>query len=332
MRQSQSWLSVRRILLRWLPKRVVRALVMARLPRVANVEATTACDLGCPLCPTHVVTRSTRYLSGPHVDGILNGDHRLRDVCFHVQGEPLMHPRLFEFIDRFAACGVRTHFGSNGNRLLERVDEVMDSNLDSIAIAMDGADQAEYQRYRVGGSLEKVKGGVIAVLAARKERKQETPMVELQVIEFPYLRPRMSEIRSELEELGADRIRVKKATLEIESDQFLSRAGEAKVERGMVRARKFLASLGPRGTAPRPIPVRPYRDDPICSQLEKATVLADGRVVACCMDAEGETTFGDVGQDTLTDVWKSPEHADVIRSFQAGTLRLCSVCTLAHSD
>jgi len=312
-----------------LPRPVVRAIVVWRLPRVANVEVTTACDLACPLCPTHVVTRGTRYLSGHHVAGILNGNDGLRDVCFHVQGEPLLHPRLFEFVDRFAARGVCTHFSTNGNRLLQRASELMNSRLDSIAVAIDGSSQGEYERYRVGGSVERVKGGVRAIMAAREDLDRATPRVELQVIEFPHLGERMGEIRAEFEELGADQVRIKKPTLEVSEEQFASRAGEPRIKRGLKRARNFLDSL-PAVPANAERRARRYRDDPICSQLEKATVLADGRVVACCMDADGETAFGNVEKKTLAQVWRSQEHVDLLARYQSRELSLCGLCTLTH--
>lgn len=318
-------LAVRRLL----PRRVLRARAIRRLPRVANVEVTTKCDLACPLCPTHVVERRAPMIEEAAVAGVLAVADGLRDVCFHVQGEPLLHPRLFEFVDRFEEKGVRTHFSTNGKRLRERVPEIVASRLSSISIAIDGVRQEDYGRYRTGGDVEGLLEGVRALVDARGE--SPTPRIQLQLILFPYLEERLSEEVRVLESLGADVVEIKRASLDVDPRPFAARLGERRVDQALARARAFASSLRGGVTRFARMGGRLHRDEPLCPQLEKATVLCDGRVVACSLDADGGTAYGSVLDHSLAEIWRSDARRELLAKFQAGALPLCASCALGSA-
>lgn len=313
---------------RRVPPRILRWRTLRRAPRVANVEVTTACDLACPLCPTHVVERGTRYIDEASVEGVLASASALRDVCFHVQGEPLMHPELFRIVDRFEERGVRTHFSTNGRRLGERASELAASRLSSLSVAIDGVRQEDYGRYRRGGDVAALLDGVRAVLKARGSRR--TPRVQLQLILFPYLEGRIEAELRELARLGADALEVKRPSLTVDTRPFDARRSDPKVQSAIERAEQFSSELGAGDTiGRRRMGGVLHRDEPLCPQLEKATVLCDGRVVACSLDADGSTAFGNVREKSLGDIWRSQARADLLKRFQAKAIPLCRSCWLA---
>lgn len=178
--------SARGALYRLLPRPLLRALVRRRLPRTINVEATSACNLACPLCPTHHVRRNNRFLEETHIGRILDGNSALRAVCFHVMGEPLVHPRVFEFVRRFSDHGVDTHFGTNGMLLDGKRDALFDSGLSSISIAIDGVDAADYERYRRRGDFDRVVANTRSLVERKRSESRALPHVQLQTIMFSY--------------------------------------------------------------------------------------------------------------------------------------------------
>ena len=71
-----------------------------------------------------------------------------------------------------------------------------------------------------------------------------------------------------------------------------------------------------------------YRNQKMCPQMEKGTVLCDGSVVACCMDVNGKTTFGNLSEQSFAEIWRGEAHKKVIEEFQNRTLSVCQYCTL----
>ena len=320
-----------------LPAPLINRYIRYRLPRVMNIEATTACNLECPLCSTHILDRGTRYLKPESMEKILNDCAPLKVVCFHVMGEPLVHPRLFHLVRYCEERGVETHFGTNALLLKEKVDELLDSGLTSISIAIDGADQDDYQKYRKRGSFNKAIDSTKELLARRSERGLQKPTVQVQAIMFSYNEDREDDVLEVLRGIGADSIALKRPSYYHDYDQWKhddASVGAAKLERTMQNAQAFLDEVD--WTSGDRKYTRPqegsdptlYRNQRLCPQLEKGTVLCDGRVVACCMDVNGKTTFGDISEQSFAEIWRGEAHKRVIDEFQRRTLSVCRHCTL----
>lgn len=329
--------ALRQAAVRVLPGWALDRWLLARLPRAVNAEATTACNLACPLCPTHIVPRAHRYLKELHVERLAAGNPALRSVCFHVMGEPLLHPRLFEFVARLRALGVQSHFGTNGVLLARRIDEVLRSGLASISVAIDGADARDHARYRQGADLDAVIAGTKQLLAERRRRGLSAPHVQVKAVMFAYNEEREDDVRATLASVGADSVQLKHPSYFTDDEAW--HGGESRVDpqksaRAIARARAFVREVRP--------DARPRRwsrpDDPadpllarnqrMCPQLARATVLADGRVVPCGMDALGSEAFGSLEDQTLVEIWRGPARRALLRRFRERRLDLCRLCTL----
>ncbi|MEZ5974046.1 MAG: radical SAM protein [Planctomycetota bacterium] len=165
----------------------MKRLALRRLPSAAIVEATTACNLRCPLCPTHLVERKRRFLDPSLVQRLVqSGAGALKDAGFHIMGEPSLHPELHRMVRTCEEAGIRTRYGSNGMRLAGDVDGILESGLSVLSVAIDGFDEPSYQRYRRNGKLATVLAGVDHLLKQRAARGLDRPQVQVQVIMFPY--------------------------------------------------------------------------------------------------------------------------------------------------
>lgn len=77
-----------------------------------------------------------------------------------------------------------------------------------------------------------------------------------------------------------------------------------------------------RVTAPTGVQVGP------CEWLyDHLFILSNGEIVPCCMDLEGEGSFGNIMQKGLLDVYNSPE-LDAYRTTGRDALALCNVCNM----
>jgi MoaA/NifB/PqqE/SkfB family radical SAM enzyme len=331
---SRAKQALKRLLYAVLPRRALVALVRRKPPRFATLEATITCNLSCPLCVTHVMPRGHRHLSPEHVADVVAGARgRLRFASFHLMGEPLLNPEIFALVRICRAAGVWTMFSTNGMRLDRHLDEILDSGLDKISIAIDGADAADYARYRVGGDFDTVLRNVRALVAAKARRGARTPVIQLQTIMFSYNEDREAEVRALLAGLGADEIELKRPSYFHDVSVARGYGLEAETARWTADARRFLAGVD-RDPSRRWLRAnaggRLFRDLPMCPQLERAAVLSDGRVVACCMDAMGVTAFGDLHRERFADVWRGPARRALLERFVRRELDLCRLCTLSE--
>jgi len=316
-----------------LSQRVANALVRKRLPRTGQLEVTTLCNLACPLCVTHQVPREDKLLSQTALENIIRGSQgNLRLLCLHLMGEPLLHPRLFDLIHTCTEAAIETTFSTNGVLLEQHAAALLDSGLAQITIAIDGADQEAYGRYRKGGNFETVVAGTRALLEKKRARGQALPHIAVQTIMFSYNEDNQEPIKKLQRELGADSTATKRPSYFYDPEAGRRYGLEEPPAQQQVAAEEFLSNTDStnddREFARKAAGGTPLRELPMCPQLERLNVLCDGRVVACCMDAMGVTTFGNVNNEPFEDIWRGEAHRKVIERFQCGTLEPCEFCTL----
>ncbi|MGQ0553164.1 MAG: radical SAM/SPASM domain-containing protein [Planctomycetota bacterium] len=313
----------KRAIFAMLPRRALGALVCWKLPRSAQLEVTTRCNLHCPLCVTHDVLRDDGRIDLAGVQSLIAGcGSRLKIVNLHLLGEPLLHPDLFHFVRAFSDAGVRTTFSTNGMLLHRHLDEIFTSGLSHLSVALDGATGEDYARYRIGGDFDTVVTNLRALLAEKRRRGASLPVVQVQMVMFSYNEDREREARVFLASLGTDAVSLKRPAYESDPsptrDAFL-----AQVDHG---------NLARRWARPVHDPDKLYRNQRLCPQLERATVLSDGRLVACCIDASGDTAYARLGEGSFRQAWRGPAHRRLLEEFRQGTLAPCGRCTLGYRD
>jgi len=127
-------------------------------------------------------------------------------------GEPTLHPDVFEMVRVAKSYGLSVSMHSNLNtRACARVSEFVDSGLDRLVVAVDGATQESYERYRVGGDLNLVLERVEQLVDYRKRRQQRRPIIEFQLIDFDHNRQERPAIRQLVRRLGVDRLEITEA-------------------------------------------------------------------------------------------------------------------------
>ena len=305
-----------------LPEAWLRTLIQGRGPRAATVEVTTACNLRCPLCATHVHLRKRRFLTMELFEDILEGcGSRLRAVSLHIQGEPLVHREIFDFVRRCTDRGLYSGFSTNGVQLDSCTTEIFDSGLGFVSIAIDGCNAEDYSKYRHGGDFDRVVSATRKLMAEKRRRGATKPTVQVQAIMFPYNEDRGQELVEFLEGLETDDVRLKSPSYCASSDEIAApRSAAAFLEEiGSDReGRHHARSQQPDGAL--------FRNRRLCPQLERATVICDGRVVACCMDSTGPTAYGDLNEESFGTIWRGEAHRRLLDDFFRGRLDLCRYC------
>ena len=91
-------------------------------PMALSIEPTTACNLGCPECPSGLkqFTRKTGNLTLELHQKIINESYKnLMYVNYYFQGEPYINPNLFAMISHSTSKKIFCSTSTNGHFLTD---------------------------------------------------------------------------------------------------------------------------------------------------------------------------------------------------------------------
>ncbi len=163
---------------RGLVARYVDAGRAAALPLTVQIEATSNCNLRCPLCSFSREARAGRHLSPDELARILDWlPFRPSEVRLSGIGEPLVHPRFFELVDILSARGIDCEFYTNGTLLGRRgvPDAILSRlNIRMLSISCDGATRETFESMRAGAHFDAWCTDVRDFLAAARRARAGT--------------------------------------------------------------------------------------------------------------------------------------------------------------
>ena len=197
--------------------RISKKGIVKGLPFSLSIEPTTACNLGCPECPSGLkqFTRPTGKLDANFHERMLS---QVRKTVFYInyyfQGEPFLHPQFLALIKAAKKNKIYTSTSTNAHFINEKTaTEIVESGLDRLIISIDGLTQETYENYRIHGTLSKVIEGAKQMILAKKELNSKTPHL---IFQFLAVKPNEHEIPQVFQlgkEMGIDEVRIKSAQL-----------------------------------------------------------------------------------------------------------------------
>jgi MoaA/NifB/PqqE/SkfB family radical SAM enzyme len=161
---------------------LVKPPVVCPVPQWYYLDIGNICNLKCPYCPTGngvTPTREKGLMSREAFDRILAKiEGYARFVCLFNWGEPFLNKNLLYMIRSLADRGIQTHLDSNltlRDFSDREAEDVVRSGLFSLFASIDGATQESYEKYRVGGRLDRALGNLRQLVRARDRLGMETP-------------------------------------------------------------------------------------------------------------------------------------------------------------
>jgi MoaA/NifB/PqqE/SkfB family radical SAM enzyme len=268
-----------------------------------------------------------------------------RHVHLQGWGEPLLHPRLFDMIRVAKAAGCRVGLTTNGMRLSAEVArQLLDLDLDLIAVSIAGATRETHESIRVGSHLPLILENVDQLLSLRAARRAKMPKLELSYLR---LTANMDELPKAVELaacLGADELYAINLDYVATPRQDDLRAFDCPAlrehfDRLLTEAREAARR---RDLAFRAYPL--VSDEVAVCEANPARILfiaADGWVSPCSyMGLAGRSDvprrfrgepitvprlrFGNVLDQGLMDIWKSPAYRAFRKQFAARRLGVAS--------
>ena len=147
-----------------------------RMPLI-HFEPSSACNLKCPDCPTHKLSRSKTRAFYPYeefkemIDAI---NIPVLGFGFCGFGEPLLNidvPKMIYYVKQKLTSPI-PYISIDTNANIRNIDpkELVESGVDQINFSIDGAFQENYEKFRKGGNL-KLALDFMSKVVSEKERK-----------------------------------------------------------------------------------------------------------------------------------------------------------------
>lgn len=288
-------------------------------PFTVSIEPTTSCNLRCPECPSGLrqFTRPTGALSLELYRDII--DQLSPDLFYlilYFQGEPYLNPLFFKMVEYARQKRIYTATSTNAHFLNDNfARKTVESGLDRIIISLDGLDQESYEKYRVGGSVDKVFEGTRNLVRWKKVLKSRTPYIILQFIVFSTNEHQVGNLKKLAKELGVDKLELKSAQVyNFEDGNDLiplnSDYARYKMQNGKFRI-----------------------DNPLnnhCLRMWRGCVITwDGLVVPCCFDKDAGHQMGDLKINRFDEIWRGEKY-DTFRKklfTSRKEIDICRNCT-----
>jgi radical SAM protein with 4Fe4S-binding SPASM domain len=301
---------------RWLGKPI-----MWGMPIALTIEPTTACNLGCPECPSGLksFTRPTGRIEVNQFEQYISPlSKHLCYLSFYFQGEPYLHKGFLEMVAHASQLGVYTATSTNAHFLNdENARKTVESGLDRLIISLDGITQSTYEKYRINGSLDKVLEGTKRVLYWREKLNSKKPFIVFQFLVVRHNEGEIDAVRDLARTIGVDDLWLKTAQVyNYQEDPNSLIPAQTKYS----RYRKD--SKG--ATVPKNKLVNH------CWKMWHSNVVTwDGKMVPCCFDKDATYELGDLNKDTMTNIWQGKNYHEFRKELMQSrkNIDICSNCS-----
>ncbi len=261
------------------------------IPKTFTVETSVACELKCPECAlgSGLMTRKKGVMSFERFKIIADKIRPFaKYLLLHMYGEPMINKDIFKII-RYASEIAPTNISTNGMAMTEEMAEnLITSGVRDLIVSIDGYTQETYALYRRGGDIKKA-FAALEMLQRSNIRNGRKVNIVPQYVVFRHNQHEVlafAEYCKSLElfpSFKAPHLRPPTPYENSEIPQFIRKQYPDRASQ-----------------------LKAMRD---CSDpREVFTIHMDGSVIVCCYDYNGQTTFGNIFEQDVMEIWNSPNY------------------------
>jgi len=212
-------------------------------------------------------------------------------------GEPLLNPQVFDIIAAAKRKDVFVVMGTNATLLTpEGTEEMVQSGLDLVVIALDATSRETYEKYRVGGDFDQVLQNVRELAKTKARLRAVKPIVDIQFVALKENESELQNLQPFVSDLGADKYSIRKVVSYSTHDPDWSKVKNLMPSEKSGYVHRLYASSNP---APKlkMFCAYPYRH---------AAVNWDGAVIPCCKDIDARHVLGNAFEGKpFKEIWNS---------------------------
>jgi len=284
------------------------------VPEIIELEVTNYCNFKCLMCKTglEIAKRPRGFMK---IDTFTKLIDEIKDyetaIKFVGLGEPLLHPEFPEFVKAAEGRGILCHLTTNGSLLNENMmNKLLESGLDSIKFSFQGVDSESYEEMRQKDEFDNLMSTIKRFYDLRGDR--EKPFITIGTSVTDESAERIEAFKKMCVNF-ADRVEVGRTTLEhIDIDRL--KTDEAKARISLIKEKQSLRKVR-------------YK---CCNQVfDVITVRWNGDISACCADADGLMTLGNIAEHSIKEIWncdRENEYRKILAARRYEDLPLCKNC------
>lgn len=288
--------------------------ILEGFPIHLDIEATSACNLKCVMCPRTEMVEAGNFWSVKAFDlesykrlideGVQQG---LSSVKYNYLGEPLLNKNIVEMIEYAKQAGVLdVMFNTNAALLDEKTARALiESGLDKLFFSFDSPDSERYERIRVGASYDQVLSNIKNFMQIREEMKAIKPFTRVSMV-------LMQENQQEWEDFQRLFSPIVDAVAYVD---YLDHSGQSNPDRAVVAHDEKESNF-------------------CCPQLwQRMFIHPDGVVTPCCIDSARELVMGNIHENSAGEIWQGEVYQQLRERHSSGRyaeVYTCAHCPLAH--
>jgi radical SAM protein with 4Fe4S-binding SPASM domain len=273
---------------------ILKRVIVWNFPFSLTTEPTNRCNFNCLECPTG--NKSSNVEKGE----MLFEDYKkiidqvkkyITYQMIYFQGEPFLNKEIYRMIKYSDDNKIFTSTSTNGHFLTQlNCKQIVKSGLKKIIISLDGASQASYEKYRIGGNLNTVINGIKNLVEAKEELDSAYPQIVVQFLVFNHNEHEIPNIKHLCKNLGIDKLEFK--TAQISSKQNFNLVPKnKKYSRYSLTDSKYVIKK---------------KLNNRCFRIWSILVITwNGTVIPCCFDKNNNHKIGNIIDTNTLKPWSS---------------------------
>ena len=275
-----------------------------------DIEASSACNLRCPMCPRTVMNynRVGETIPSKHFDFELYkriideaADIGVYAIKLNWQGEPLMNPRIVDMVGYAKEKGIEDVIMNTNATLLtdEMSHGLIKAGIDKIFFSFDAPDKETYEKIRVGAKFDEVLANIKRFHAIRKDLNCLGPATRASMVMLPGNETLLESYKALFREI----------TDIVAYEDYIDFEKDYDILDGRMDLRFACPHL-----------------------WQRMIIGVEGEIGVCCYDHKASFTVGNIKDTTIAAVWNSHKYDELRfhhQNFLWHQIEICSRCPLA---
>lgn len=302
-------------------------------PDKVYFEVTNYCNFKCDFCPINSSKREKRHMDFSLFKKGINDivKEEITDtIAYHILGEPLLYPNIFEALEYVKSKGLRNDLTTNGSLLtIDRVKRIVEGNLiDKLNISVETINEKEHECRGSDISFKSYYGGILDAVRYINKSGSKT---NIELCLMNTFSKKYFDIDKNMR-VAVDKDGFKKKLVPFIIDVYkaidkkvtydtvetlmnrinLQRPGLIRLEDNLTVYIQLLADWGNAFTSKT---VHPCKHGCCGYALTNVGILNSGEVTICCVDYDGETSLGNIHKNSLGEILSAGRAGKILDGF-----------------
>jgi MoaA/NifB/PqqE/SkfB family radical SAM enzyme len=279
-------------------------------PDLLSIELSNLCNANCIMCPRSDLTRKLQNMDFETLKKVVADckNKPLKKINLFWMGDSLCNNSSTEYFRyiRKELPKVKLYLSTNAGLLTKNKTEdiINEGLLDVINFDIDGITRETYEKIRRGVSHDEVKKNVLYFIGYKEKVKKNGPQVRVTIIK---MKPTENEIDSFV---GFWRPLVDKVDVN-DYNTWLGTKEDLNLGETFAKSQKGIFDFAC---------IHPWNE---------LVISADGKAGLCCLDYDLKAVIGDVGNETIEQIWKGKKinkYRQKMLKLEYGDIDVCKRC------